>query len=70
GVVDDLIVYLRADDDVFLIPNASNTAEVVRRLQAAAPEGLEISPFGGLRPSTGQPAPMAHRMRLLPKVRL
>jgi aminomethyltransferase len=43
GVVDDLIVYLRADDDVFLIPNASNTAEVVRRLQAAAPEGLKIT---------------------------
>jgi len=43
GVVDDLIVYLRADDDVFLIPNASNTAEVVRRLRAAAPEGLEIA---------------------------
>jgi aminomethyltransferase len=43
GVVDDLIVYLRADDDVFLIPNASNTAEVVRRLQAAAPAGLEIA---------------------------
>jgi aminomethyltransferase len=42
GVVDDLIVYLRAGDDVFLIPNASNTAEVVRRLQAAAPEGLQI----------------------------
>jgi len=42
GVVDDLIVYLKADDDVFLIPNASNTAEVVRRLQTAAPEGLEI----------------------------
>ncbi len=42
GVVDDLIVYLRADDDVFLIPNAANTAEVVSRLQAAAPEGLEI----------------------------
>jgi aminomethyltransferase len=42
GVVDDLIAYLRADDDVFLIPNASNTAEVVRRLKAAAPEDLEI----------------------------
>jgi aminomethyltransferase len=42
GVVDDLIVYLRASDDVFLIPNASNTAEVVRRLKAAAPEGLQI----------------------------
>ena len=34
GVVDDLIAYLHADDDVFLIPNAANTAEVVRRLQA------------------------------------
>jgi len=42
GVVDDLIAYLRADDDVFLIPNAANTAEVVRRLTAAAPESLEI----------------------------
>lgn len=26
GVVDDLIAYLRADDDVFLIPNAANNA--------------------------------------------
>ncbi len=43
GVVDDLIVYLKADDDVFLIPNAANTAEVVRRLQAAAPEGIEVT---------------------------
>ena len=29
GVVDDLIAYLRSDDEVFLIPNAANTAEVV-----------------------------------------
>ncbi len=43
GVVDDLIVYLRADDDVLLVPNAANTAEVVRRLQAAAPEGVEVA---------------------------
>jgi aminomethyltransferase len=42
GVVDDLIVYLRADDDVFLVPNAANTAEVVRRLAAAAPDGVEV----------------------------
>jgi aminomethyltransferase len=42
GVVDDLIAYLRSDDDVFLIPNAANTAEVVRRLKAAAPEGVEV----------------------------
>jgi aminomethyltransferase len=43
GVVDDLIVYLRADDDVFLVPNAANTAEVVRRLVAAAPPGVEVA---------------------------
>ena len=43
GVVDDLIVYLRADDDVLLVPNAANTAEVVRRLAAAAPEGIEVT---------------------------
>ena len=42
GVVDDLIAYLRADDDVLLIPNAANTAEVVRRLQEVAPEGITI----------------------------
>ncbi|MDT9592608.1 glycine cleavage system aminomethyltransferase GcvT [Nocardioides zeae] len=43
GVVDDLIAYLRADDDVFLVPNAANTAEVVRRLAADAPEGVEVT---------------------------
>ena len=43
GVVDDLIAYLRADDDVFLIPNAANTAEVVRILRAAAPEGVTVT---------------------------
>jgi len=42
GVVDDLIAYLRSDDDVFLIPNAANTAEVVRRLAAAAPAGVQV----------------------------
>jgi aminomethyltransferase len=42
GVVDDLIAYLRSDDDVFLIPNAANTAEVVEMLKAAAPEGIEV----------------------------
>ena len=43
GVVDDLIAYVRADDDVLLVPNAANTAEVVRRLAAAAPEGVEVT---------------------------
>jgi len=42
GVVDDLIAYLHADDDVFLVPNAANTAEVVRRLRDAAPSHVEV----------------------------
>ncbi len=42
GVVDDLIAYLHGDDHVFLIPNAANTAEVVRRLAAEAPEGVDV----------------------------
>jgi aminomethyltransferase len=43
GVVDDLIVYLVNDDEVFCVPNAANTAEVVARLRAAAPAGVEVS---------------------------
>ena len=42
GIVDDLIVYLHADDRVFLVPNAANTAEVLRRLSAEAPDGVEV----------------------------
>ncbi|MFF0153079.1 glycine cleavage system aminomethyltransferase GcvT [Micromonospora sp. NPDC005203] len=43
GVVDDIIAYLYADDHVFLIPNAANTAEVVRRLRAAAPAQVTVT---------------------------
>jgi aminomethyltransferase len=43
GVVDDLIAYLFGPDDVFLVPNAANTAEVVRRLTAAAPAPVTVS---------------------------
>jgi aminomethyltransferase len=42
GVVDDLIVYRNAADDLFLIPNASNTSEVVAIIKAAAPAGIEV----------------------------
>ncbi len=42
GTVDDLIAYVVSDADVFLVPNAANTAEVVRRLTAAAPPGIEV----------------------------
>jgi aminomethyltransferase len=43
GVVDDLIAYLHAAADVFLVPNAANNAEVVRRLAEAAPAGIEVT---------------------------
>jgi aminomethyltransferase len=43
GVVDDLIAYLHDDEHVFLIPNAANTAEVVRRLAEAAPAGVTVT---------------------------
>ena len=42
GIVDDLIAYWHDDEHVLLIPNAANTAEVVRRLQAQAPEGVKV----------------------------
>jgi aminomethyltransferase len=43
GVIDDLIAYLRGPDEVFLVPNAANTAEVVRRLAAAAPANIAVT---------------------------
>ncbi|KLL10237.1 MULTISPECIES: glycine cleavage system aminomethyltransferase GcvT [Protofrankia] len=42
GVVDDLIAYLYSASEVFLIPNAANTAEVVRRLAAASPPEVAV----------------------------
>ena len=36
GVIDDLIVYLVSDDDVFVIPNAANTATVAAALRQRA----------------------------------
>jgi aminomethyltransferase len=42
GVIDDIIAYRHADDHVFLVPNAANTAEVVARLAAAAPLGVAV----------------------------
>ena len=42
GVIDDLIVYLHGDDDVLLVPNAANAAEVLGRLAEAAPAGVAV----------------------------
>lgn len=43
GVIDDLIAYRISDDEIFLVPNAANAAEVVRRLTEAAPEGITVT---------------------------
>jgi aminomethyltransferase len=42
GVIDDLIVYLHGPDEVLLVPNAANAADVLARLADAAPAGIEV----------------------------
>ena len=42
GVIDDLIVYRKSDDDLFLIPNAANCGDVFAVIQAAAPAGITV----------------------------
>ena len=42
GIVDDLIAYYQDDEHVLIVPNAANAAEVVRRLQAEAPDGVSV----------------------------
>ncbi|MEV6430187.1 glycine cleavage system aminomethyltransferase GcvT [Nocardia sp. NPDC051463] len=43
GVIDDLIAYYVSDDEIFLVPNAANTAAVVAELQKVAPEGITVT---------------------------
>lgn len=43
GVIDDLIAYYVSDDEIFLVPNAANTAAVVAALRLAAPEGISVT---------------------------
>src|SRR5215204_1006385 len=43
GVVDDMIAYLKSPDEVFLIPNAANCAQVVALLAEAAPKAVTVS---------------------------
>ena len=42
GVIDDLIAYRNSADDFFLVPNASNTSDVVKVLQENASTGIEV----------------------------
>src|SRR4051812_13351245 len=50
GIVDDLIAHLHSDDHVFLVPNAANTSEGLRRPSGGAPAG------GGGGQQPGRPA--------------
>ncbi|UXA16267.1 glycine cleavage system aminomethyltransferase GcvT [Mycobacterium sp. SMC-4] len=43
GVMDDLIVYYVADDEIFLVPNAANTAAVVAALREHAPSDIAVT---------------------------
>ncbi|PKQ31301.1 MAG: glycine cleavage system protein T [Actinobacteria bacterium HGW-Actinobacteria-2] len=43
GVIDDMIAYLFSEDEVFVIPNAANTTEVVATIAAAAPAGITVT---------------------------
>ena len=43
GVIDDLIAYYVSDEEIFLVPNAANTAAVVAALQEAAPQDISVS---------------------------
>ena len=43
GVVDDMIAYLFSEDEVFVIPNAANTATVVDIVSSAAPSGVTVT---------------------------
>ena len=43
GVVDDLIAYRNSETDFFLVPNASNTSDVVSVLQQQAPAGIAVT---------------------------
>lgn len=42
GVIDDLIAYRNSASDFFLVPNASNTSDVVAALSENAPKDIEI----------------------------
>ncbi|WP_159840308.1 glycine cleavage system aminomethyltransferase GcvT [Nocardia sp. CY41] len=43
GVIDDLIAYYVGEDEIFLVPNAANTAAVVAELHEAAPDGVTVT---------------------------
>ena len=66
GTVDDLIAYVRSDFDVFLVPNAANTAAVVERLRTLRGGSLRASDaFGVLLPLDELQLLPPHHLQLL-----
>ncbi len=60
GVIDDLLVYVRSPDDVFIVPNASNIAAVSSVVSQALPAGIELvdmSPATGIIAIQGPKSP-------------
>jgi aminomethyltransferase len=43
GVIDDLIVYRNSASDFFIVPNASNTSDVVAELKAKSPSSVAVT---------------------------
>lgn len=43
GVIDDMIAYYVSDEEIFLVPNAANTAAVVSELKNAAPQSVSVT---------------------------
>jgi aminomethyltransferase len=43
GVIDDLIAYRNNEEDFFLVPNASNTTDVVATLKSHVPAGITVT---------------------------
>lgn len=43
GVIDDMIAYRVSADEVFLIPNASNSAHVFEVIRSHAPAGIQVA---------------------------
>jgi aminomethyltransferase len=43
GVIDDLIAYYVSADEIFLVPNAANTAAVVEAMKEVAPQGITVT---------------------------
>ncbi len=43
GVIDDLIAYYVSADEIFLVPNAANTAAVVAELNKVVPDGISVT---------------------------